>query len=312
MSNTERIDLRRARDFGATINVIFEFLRQNWRIIGKSLVFIMGPVLILATIVAGAYMRALMATMSIDAASTPEDLFGAYVDMAPMIGLSTLAFAVSLIFMYGIIAGYVRLYNDRYPEPIEVDDVWREVRHSFLRITGTLIVVAIVTMLPFAVLILPAAATETWWLVVIGFLVAIVPMIYLSVCMLIIVPMRLEEEIGVVAAIRRSMRLMKGRWWFTVWLFIVIQIILTFASVIFQLPVQAIVMMQGIGGVTTPGPLFYIATAFYVIGTYLLYSITVLTSSVQYYNLVEQKDGIGMSDRINEIGAELDEPTATV
>lgn len=310
MSSTDRIELRRVRDFGATINVIFEFLRQNWRPIGKSLVYIMAPVLILATIVAGAYFRMVMNVALADEWSA--GMLDTYTAMIPTIGLMTLAFSVSMVFMFGVVVGYVRLYNSRYPEPIEVDDVWREVRGSFWRITGTIVVSTLSMVVPMIVLFIPAALTELWWLIPIAFFIAAVPAIYLWTCMAIVVPMRLEEEIGTFAAIGRSMRLMKGRWWFTFWLFVVIQIILSFASMFFQLPLQAIIMMQGIGGLTSPGIVFYLAAGLNVIGTYLLYSILILTCTIQYYNLVEQKEGVAMADRINEIGVMPDEPTTSL
>jgi hypothetical protein len=312
MISTERIELRKTRDFGATINVIFEFLRQNWRPLGKSLLFIMGPVVILGTLAAGAYVRTLLGVIDRDPESI-NAMMSAYGTMLPMIALSGFSFLIALVFMFGVVSGYVRLYNDRYPEPIEVDDVWREVRHSFWRIVATLLVATVVAALPMVILLAPAALLREWWLVPVGIMLATIPMLYLYNCMTIVVPMRLEEEIGVFEAIGRSIRLLKGRWWFTFWLFVVIQIILTFASMIFQIPLQAIVMMRSLGGgMESPGMLIYIAVAFNVIGSYLLYSVTVLTCSVQYYNLVEQKDGVGMVDRINEIGVQLDEPTTTL
>lgn len=306
MSITDRIELRRTRDFGATINVVFEFLRQNWKPLGKSLIYIMGPVLILAGLAGGAYFRSIMGAIGTDA-PTPSGMLEMYLGLLPTIGLMILAGAVSLVFLFGVVAGYVRLYNARFPEAIGVDDVWREVRSTFWRITGTLFVITIVIALPMLILVVPAAMAEIFWLIPLAMMLAMVPTIYFYNTMTIVVPMRLEEEIGIFEAIGRAMKLMQGRWWFTFWIFVVMQIILLFASMIFQVPIQVVVFMQGFSGLESAGLLIYIAGAFNVIGTYLLYAMLVLTASVQYYNLVEQKEGVGMVDRINEIGASIGE-----
>lgn len=300
----DRIELRQSRDFGATINVIFEFIRKNWRPLGRSLVFIVGPVLLIATVVGGFSVQRMFSTMDSWQGETLEDPFSFYDGAWDMIALSSAVGIVCTIFLFGVMCGYVRLYVERAPEPIEVDDVWREVRRTFWRVAVTLLAVIVITCLPLAIGLLPGVALDSIVLIPIGILLAVIPCIYLSIALSITTPMRIEEEIGLVESIGRSIRLIRGRWWFTLWIFVVMSIILMFASIIFQLPLQLAAGIAGASGETPSTTVLVIGIAFSTIGSYLLYSILALACSVVYYNLVEQKEGVGMIDRINEIGAE--------
>ena len=304
-SMADRIELRRTRDFGAIINVIFEFLRLNWKPLGRSLLFIMTPVLLVAIIAASVYVRAMIGSVeALDQLET--DPLSMYAGIWPWIALSGLSFLVSLIALFSLVGGYVRLYIDRAPEPITVDDVWLEVRSNFWRVAVTTFLSLIIVVIPIMLLVIPGAVMDSIPLLVLSFLLVIPVTVYLYTVLSIIIPLRLEEEIGFVAAVRRCMMLVQGRWWFTFGIFFVIQIILFFASAISGLPLQAAMMSSMLVGESASLVIIVVGAALSTIGSFLLYAVLVLTASVVYYNLVEEKEGVGMADRIGEIGSELD------
>jgi hypothetical protein len=312
MDTTRYVELRRVRDFGATINVIFEFLRANWKPLGKSVLYILAPVLIIGAVITGVYLSTVLSGAFGRTVVTPDDVFGLYGQMLPVFGAATIVLTIAITLMAAVVTGYVRLYIDRRGEStIEVDEVWREARQSFFRVLGTTIVAMLIAYAPMLVGLLPALLLQTWWLIPIGIFLAVIPTIYLYTCLSIIVPMRLEEEIGVFEAVARCIALMKGRWWFSFGVYFIISMVIGFVGMIFQAPIQIVSMMSGFSG-EPPSPAVLIPLgAFSAIGTYLLYSVLFLTSSVLYYNLVERKEGVGMVDRIKEIGGSIEEPGAT-
>ncbi|MBC8144165.1 MAG: hypothetical protein H7X80_01200, partial [bacterium] len=134
---SDRIELRRKRDFGATINVVFEFIRKNWRPMGKSLLFIVGPVLLVASVVSGFYLRGILGmvdSLGRYGDSPPANPLAIFNDIWPVLILSAISGVISTIFLFAVVSGYVRLYVSSAPATLDVDDVWAEVRSSFWRL----------------------------------------------------------------------------------------------------------------------------------------------------------------------------------
>jgi membrane-anchored glycerophosphoryl diester phosphodiesterase (GDPDase) len=140
-------------------------------------------------------------------------------------------------------------------------------------------------------------------LIVPAFLVALPIALYLYTIFTLTVPIRVVERLGIGESIRRSFELISGKWWFTFWLFFVLWMIIGILMMIFQIPMQVVMMSAFFGGETNSG-----GTAMVILGTIagalaqLVYSLFALASTLQYFNLVEMKEGVGMQDRIREIG----------
>ncbi|MBC8145691.1 MAG: hypothetical protein H7X80_08895, partial [bacterium] len=167
----------------------------------------------------------------------------------------------------------------------------------------TMIFAIIITSLPTLVLMLPSLIFREPALVVL-IILGFVPTIYIYNCFTILIAMRLEEEIGLFEAVRRCFSLMKGRWWFSFWITVVMAFVVMFVSMIFQLPLQVSMGVATYAGSDGTGWILFIGVALSTIGSYLMYSILILSCSVLYYNLVEHKEGVGMAERISEIGAD--------
>lgn len=302
---SDRIELRRVRDFGATINVIFEFVRGNFKPLGKSLVYIVGPVLLLASVASGVYLRTLIGVTSDFESMRSTNPSAVFSELGPVILLTVIAGVLSTVFLFCVVAGYVRLYVEGSTDPITVEDIWFEVKGSFWRVVGTIIVAILIAALPmFVVMLLAILMRELGLAVTALMFLAVFPMIYLYNCFSILIPMRLEEEIGVFAAARRCMHLMKGRWWFSFWVSVLILFVVAIVSIVFQIPLQLAVSVATLTGNEASGWIMYVGIVLSSIGSYMMYALLIVCCSVLYYNLVEQKEGVGMADRINEIGAD--------
>jgi hypothetical protein len=310
MEDLEPVNLRIARDFGATVNAVFAFLRAHWKPFAKAVVYIMAPVLLLGAVGAGFYFRGVFSAFGMrNGVPTPDGIFGIYSQMLPTVAFVGTIVTIAVALLYAVVGGYVRLVVDGDGSAIQVDDVWREVRGTFFRIVGTDLVLLIIFVIPFALLIaitslaVTVGGTGAVLLLPLLMIIVGVAVIYFAVVQTIVVPMRLEEDIGTLAAIGRAFRLMKGRWWFTFGIMLVMYIIVAIGSSVFEAPTYAIGFSSVLHG-DDPSPVLMMVTgAIAFMGSYLLNSIVVLTTFVQYYNLVEHSEGVGMASRINEIGA---------
>lgn len=297
-----RIELRRTRNFGALINVVFEFCRKNAKPLMASIGLIVGPTLVVATIASILVMSRMLGNESYTNSDSFDGLLSVYREAWGVIVLSTIAGILTTVVMITVIAGYIRQYVDRAPNEITVKDVWEEVRYSFGRVLLTSIAAMIVTMLPMLIFVGFAAASESVPLIVLAVFLSAIPTIYIGTCMSIVVPLRLEEEIGLFASIRRSMYLTRGRWWFSFWVYVVMTFVVMLVSAVFQIPIQIATVMASFSGSEPAIPILVIGVAISTVGSYLLYSVLIATCSINYYNLVEGKEGVGLIDRINAIG----------
>ncbi|MFQ5571289.1 MAG: hypothetical protein ACE5G0_16555, partial [Rhodothermales bacterium] len=79
------IELRQVRGASDVLNVTFRFLRQNYKTMGKSLLFIVGPVIVLAS-VSGAMMQLLQFSL-IGGEATDAALTGGMFVFAMLLGV---------------------------------------------------------------------------------------------------------------------------------------------------------------------------------------------------------------------------------
>ena len=100
--------------------------------------------------------------------------------------------------------------------PIEVDDVWIKVKDNVGKTIFFSIGYTIITLLATVLLIIPG--------------------IYVSVALMIIYIVGLNEDKGFFDSMSRSFYLVKNKWWFTFGLLIVLSLIQGFLGLLFQVP----------------------------------------------------------------------------
>jgi hypothetical protein len=70
MENFNFIEFHQTRDFSKKMNVTFEFIRQNFKALCKSILFIAGPSVLIASMLIGSFMGDFM-TLSQSASLNP-------------------------------------------------------------------------------------------------------------------------------------------------------------------------------------------------------------------------------------------------
>ena len=111
------------------------------------------------------------------------------------------------------------------------------------------------------------------------------------------------EDIGIFAALGRTVFLIKGKWWSTFGLLVVSGIIQGFVAFIFVIPQYAVMFGKMLAIPFLSSDLLGIVVqCIYALGALFTYSIPLLAIMFQYFSLVERREGTGSFLLLNQLG----------
>lgn len=274
----EKIEFRKVRDFSAILNSTFEFIRQNFKILLKSSIFIAGPFILLAGIFGGVYQSR---AFKFKPDASPADFlipFSLY--------LISLFFAIIILII--VIYSIIQIYLESDSLEIEMDVVWSKVKQNSVMIIATSFGLGVI--------------------VTVGTMFLIVPGIFLGVALSIIYMVRIVERKKFFESVSRCFYLIKNNWWFTFGLLIVLSIIQGFLSFIFYIPSYIVMFFSAISGFNYDGQggngvseILFIITTIISSLVLIFYTISVVGIAFQYFNLVERKEATGLLSKIDSI-----------
>jgi hypothetical protein len=198
----------------------------------------------------------------------------------------------SALLNFAVIFNYMKLYQNKYPEPISVTEVlnasWKDLLPLFF--------LSVIAMI----------------LIMVGFLAFIIPGIYLMVAMSLSIPILFFERLGIFESIGRSFKLIKGKWWSTFGLLFVANIMMYAVSLIFMVPfyifyfIKMLTLVEEVGITTdTTSSMFQggmmLSVMFMFLGSFLTYTIPMIALSFQYFNLVERRESVGLMSEIEKL-----------
>jgi hypothetical protein len=292
MQTVQKINLRKQRDFNQKLNATFAFLRQNVKALATCLFQIAGPFLVVSAILYGALKASVV--------HVPGGIFGLLDSQLTftlfLVGLlCLLSFILAFSAIAGVTLHFMLLYMENDDLRITPAMVWQRVKNDLPMLCFT--------------------ALGYSFFVVAGFIL-IIPGIYLYVGLMLIYMIRIAEKESFMESVRRSLHLVSGKWWSTFGLLLIIQFVISILSFVFALPDTIVTVIAELHKTTEliPGdasyltPLTFATTVISFLGTYSLYSITFIAMAFQYFNLVEQKEAVGLLQQIEKLGAP--KPTA--
>ncbi len=294
------IELRKVRGVGDVLNDTFRLLRQNYETVGKSLLFIVGPVAVLSS-VSGAMVQFVGFTFSPDVGSqagvpTSALALVLMVLLAVVFGITAGVLAVA------VVNGLVMLYQERGPGGFDVRDVWVAAKAHFWKTLGVFMLMFFLFVGLLVLVFIPC----------LGAFAFLAGTLYLSVLFLVLFPMLVREQIGIFDGMRRCRYLVKGFWWPSLGVLVVAAIIYMLMGTVFSVPyyvalvVSGLHMLEADGGGAAYGLVLVLTNIIGSLGGVLLYSIPLTAMSVQYFNLVERKERVGLLARIDALAAEED------
>lgn len=317
------IEYHHTRDFSRKINATFEFVRQNIKSLSKSILFIAGPPVLGGSLLMGSFfsdMMMLSQAVGGGEANAMAEQFTSVSFWLQML-LMFVLLIVSTVATIATINNYILLYEEKQSNQIEVQEVWIRVRQTFWMYFGTMFLFGFLAMVVYVILLIPMVllASISPFLIFIGVLGLMCVVVYLAVSVSLTFFVRAYERAGFFDALGRSFSLVKGKWWSTFGLTMVLSMIVSITSYIFLIPWYVIFFINMMHSVETTTPfemsptLSVISLIFftlYYLAHMFLYALPNVGIAFQYFNLVEMKESRGLIKSIETIGQDIPAPEA--
>lgn len=309
------INFHETRDFSKKMSVTFEFLRQNFKPLVKSILLIAGPPVLIASLFMGSFFQDLMRA-SLSAGRTggnPFETFFVSPTFFAQIILMVVFFLLATVATIATINNYLILYEEQRTNKISVTDVWARVRETFWMYLGTTILFYLVGIAGYALMVtlMFGMAMASPFLMFFGVIGVVGGVAYLLVSSSLVFIVRAYERIGFFSALARSFYLVRGKWWSTLGIMFILYLIAGVISYIFMIPGYVMTIISslhqvetgGAGGVSADQSTFIVILfTLYYVAQMLLYSLPNLGIAFQYFNLVERKEAKGLISQIDSIG----------
>jgi hypothetical protein len=285
----ERIEFLQERDLGGVISATFDFVRQNAKPLFYALVIIVVPFAF--------------------ASAGLDYLLKESVNASDRRGFNTLTILVSAfgnLLLMTVCFAFVRQY--RAEDSTEFQDVWAEskdilgsVFRTNLGIGVLLLILVLSVALIVTILGLPSNPFAFGFVLFqFGMLFILLATVLIYHVLLLLHPIHLEEENGFIEGLRRLRYLLTDHFWQTIGIFLILLLIEIILRVFLALPSLALAGLKNYlptefltilkpfaSAITNAGSIFQV---FVYIGIYF-----------QYFNLLERKEGQGLSERIEGI-----------
>jgi hypothetical protein len=301
------------------MNATFEFIKQNWKSLGKASLLIAGPPILIASLIMGSFVGDMFSLASLGA--NPEASLQLFTSATfwLQLCLAMILFLLSSVMSIATINNYILLYGELKTNEIPTALVWERVRNTFWTYFGTTIYfflsfMALCILISIPVGILSALSPALVVLAVLGIFVGMFYLIF-SVSLTFIV--RAYEGLGFFESMARSFNLVKGKWWSTFGLIFILYMIMVIVSYIPIFPLYIIMGVSALHNVstdTTANPLEGMSTITVILMA-LYYTVQLILSALpnigiafQYFNLVEMKEAKGLMSSIDSFGESAPTP----
>lgn len=305
-----KVELRQARDFGEIVSDSILFVRQNWKPLLKAY-FVFCGFFIAANIVFSILFQLKMVSVHKElingSAASPTAIFN-------------IQYFLLLIFSFFNIISllltticFISLYNEKNNEAPSLQEIWAYYKYYFLRATGSFILLGLIALVAIIILMIPSFLVMFAIGRLVGTFVAVflitLPLVYFMTVLTLFYPIMIIENGGFGFAFGKCFKLIKGRWWNTFGVLFVNAIIVYAAYLLIMIPFA---LFSG-------GTLTFLAynvslavTILYTVATSAMQIINILplvATSTAYFSYVEEKESVGLMERIDNIdlgGDDLD------
>lgn len=289
IENKTYIVFKKERDVGMMITDAFKFIRDNWKGYFSSILKIVGPVLALALIAIIGYfftISDLMQNMTNDAG----DPFQFVKSFVPWVFIIIFVYILLYTLLSMTSLYYIKSYIETKGKPIH-NDVRNQVLQNFWKFFGYGVVVSIV--------------------VVFGAVLCYIPGIYLWIVLSLGASIMVFENKNIGDSFSHSFRLIKGQWWNTFGVKILVALLIGLLAQAFSVPtlIYQFVKMATISQEDPTQMFSLFKDPIYLLLNLLSYSFQFLLSSISlvvgafiYFDLNEQKNLTGTIERIDSLG----------
>lgn len=277
------LEFKKRRDFGQIINDTFAFIRQNFK-----------PLLTTYAIFCGLFVLATLAAMLLQQYKMVNIINDGNVSRSygrnPLGSTFGIEYFLTILFsvfsytsMSVAIHSYIAIYIQKGNQAPTIDEVWGYFKHYFFRVFGSSI----------ALLLLLA----------IGFIFCVFPFFWLFPFVSMIFPIMIIENGSLAYSFNRSFQLIKNNFWVTFGTLIIVWIIVQACMTMVVLPTS---LFNMVGMFSHKNPqmsltLTMITTVLQAL-CQVFFIIPIITITLAYFSLVEQKENLGLMERIEQFG----------
>lgn len=303
---TREADYRRERDFGAKISATFDFVAAQFRPLVKCVLYFVLPCALLAGIGMGLIMGGVLSNMPLpggrNAGGTMSSMQNNPFSVMSFVGFgfTGLGFLLAFLLLSSTVYAFVRVRMNTAPtETVQPRQVWDFMWPRLGRVLGAWLLLGIIMVVGMGVVSGILALAGPGFVVLIMF-----PLLWIIVCLTMYFPALWMEDGGVTSALRRTFYLIKGKWWSTLGLYMVMSFITGTLNYVFIIPIYGLMMARFLVKVPGLGSeiLTVAAMSFYALGWVLTAVLPLMAMLFQYFNLVERKDGVGLLLLVDSLG----------
>lgn len=274
------IKLNKTREFGDVFNDTFAFLKQEAKPLGMALLIFALPLLLISSI-ASVYIQS--QNINNVYGSANFDIYSYFTKISLVLVFVILAQNMLMVTVYS----YFKLYQVKGPRNFDNSELFHEIKQNFLPCLVTAFILGI--------------------LIAIGFVMCLLPGIYLGISLSMVIPVMIMENKGFADSFSRSFDLTHKQWWWT-FLIIFVYIILAY---MFMLILSLPGIILGIGSllkyknfedsaINYPFYLVIYNAIVSLIATFF-YAVLHIAIILQYYNIVEMYEGKTLASKIEQI-----------
>lgn len=296
MEEHNYVAFRKERDLGAIITDTFKFIRLEWKPF-FSYVFKIAIIPILLAVASVLYISyaSSKAFSGIDVENlntfNDENLFGNSVEIIVAVFLMMVFYLVAYVMVNIGSLYYIKSYIENNGQ-VNFEEIKQKVGEKFWAFVGLGILIGLIV---FASMIL-----------------CFFPAIYTGIVLSLASSILVFENKTVSNAIGDSFNFIKGHWWETFGISIVIGILVSILSYIFSIPVVIYQLIQGMSllGTDDPtqmmgmfsDPVYLVLNVIANAGQFLFSSITLIATVLVYFDINEQKNASGTLNEIDGLG----------
>lgn len=281
--NTNDFKFEKVRDFGLLFSDTFLFLKQNFKNLAKGLLYYVLPISLIQGIVLG-----FVQYQSVNSLASGGNLF---TDGSSFVIISTLIsyflMFVAYSFAVSFVMNYIKLYKEKGANNYELNEVWKQMLKDIPRILAALFVSGLVAGF--------------------GFILLVIPGIYISICVSLVIPIVIFETETIGSALKSCFSLIKNNWWNTFAFLFVISIIGYSLNFVTQLPstIYQVVLAIFIGTGDPIAPSKALSILFSIIqaaGYAFIQMLPITAIVMQYFSLIEQKQNPSLLKDLETVG----------
>lgn len=295
-------EFEKKRDFGSVISDSLFFFTRNFKSFLLGFLMYIGPFFLIGAL--GMIYAGMKFPDLLNQDTPAMDTFIGLLVFIPFIIIASLM-------MVAFVCAMVQKHQRNTMTPL-IEGIWPDVRKNLILAFTAFIVVFLLLVLPYALIIgviflLSDTLVSVSVLIPIFILLSFPVIVYLIVPFTIFMIVHVMEGNTVRVSLRRAFFLVREKWWSTFGIYIVISILASIASYIFMVPAYIMFFIQTLGSLNTGeistefGLWFGIMYACGFLGSLFAGMYQMLGMILQYFNLREQKEGVGLLRRIQEV-----------